>query len=303
LAQQIFDTMIQVPGTRADQRLVHAKGIVCKWTFAASKDAAALSVASHFQGPSVPVTVRFSAGASDPMIPDGSPGAGPRGMAIRFTLPGGGGATTDIVAISQNGFVVGNGAEFLALQKAVVATDPTKPHPWPIEAFLSSRPLALKFVQESAIAPESFATEAFFSNDSFVFVNKAGTRQTMRYQIIPVAGTHDLSASEAKAKSPNFLAEDLKSLLPKAPVQYRLVAQLPNPGDITYDPSLVWPDDRKTVDLGTISIASVDPDGAAEKALAYTPTNLTDGIELSDDLFPALRGKVYAMSVARRHGR
>lgn len=301
LARQIFETMIQVRGNRADHRPIHAKGIVCTGTFTASKDAAALSRAFHFQGTSVPVTVRLSDGAPDPMVPDNSPNAGPRGMAIRFTLPNGG--KTDIIAISHNGFVVSNGEEMLALERAVVATDPTKPHPWPVEAFLSSHPLVLKFVQDSAIVPESFGTEAFFANNAFVFVNKAGARQAIRYEIIPVAGTHDLSEADAKTRPPNYLIDELGSRLARGPVEYRLIARLPNRGDATNDPSLVWPDDRKTVDLGTIGILSVDPDSATEKALAYDPTNLTDGIELSDDRMPALRAKVYALSVARRHGR
>jgi len=58
----------------------------------------------------------------------------------RFHLPGDGKA--DIVAMSHNGFVVGTAEEFLALQKAVVATDPGKPHPWPIEEFLGTLPRA-----------------------------------------------------------------------------------------------------------------------------------------------------------------
>src|SRR5262245_17422990 len=62
LAQQVFDTMLKVPGTKPGHRLVHAKGIVCQGTFVPSKDAASLSKAVHFQGPSVPVTVRFSDG-------------------------------------------------------------------------------------------------------------------------------------------------------------------------------------------------------------------------------------------------
>jgi catalase len=159
LAQQIFDTMLQVPGTKAGYRLVHAKGVVCQGTFAPSKDAATLSKAAHFQGASVPITVRFSDGAPDPSIPDSSPGAGPRGMAIRFKLPDGG--ETDIVALSHNGFIVGTGEDFLALQKAIVATDPSKPHPWPIEAFIAAHPLALKFVQEIQVAPAS-GTQPFF---------------------------------------------------------------------------------------------------------------------------------------------
>ena len=302
LARQIFDTMIQVPGNKADQRLVHAKGIVCRGTFTASKDAAALSAAEHFQAASVPVTVRFSDGASDPASPDNSPDSGPRGMAIRFALPDGG--KTDIIAISHDGFVVRDGEEFRALQRAVVATDPTKAHPWPIEVFLSSRPLARKFVQENAVVPASFAQEAFFANHAFVFVSTTGARQPIRYRIVPFGGTRDLGQADAQGRSPSFLMDDLAARLATAPVLFRLVAQLPNPGDATNDPSQVWPNDRKTVDLGTISLTSVDPDGdATQRTLAYDPTNLTTGIELSDDPLPALRSKVYALGVARRRGR
>lgn len=58
------------------------------------------------------------------------------------------------------------------------------------------------------------------------------------------------------------------------------------------------------MELGTITLITVDPDSAtAEKALAFNPTRLTDGIELSDDPLPALRSRVYALSVAHRHMR
>jgi catalase len=299
LAQQIIDTMLQVPGTKPGYRPVHAKGIVCQGTFVPSGDAATLSKAVHFQGASVPVTVRLSDGAPDPSIPDNSPDAGPRGMAIRFHLPGDG--KTDIVAMSHNGFVVGTGEELLALQKAIVGTDPSKPHPWPIEVFVTTHPLALKFVQDNKVIPASFATESFFSNDAFILVNKDGVRQAGRYKILPVAGQHDLSDAEAKTKSPNFLVEELKTRLATEPIKFRLVVQLPNAGDPTNDPSLVWPDDRKTIDAGTISITSVVADSAgAERELVYDPTHLTDGIELSDDPLPALRARIYSLSASHR---
>ena len=299
LAQQIFDTMLQVPGSKRGYRLVHAKGIVCQGTFAPSRDAAALSKAVHFQAASVPVTVRFSDGAPDPSIPDNSPDGGPRGMAVRFHLPGDG--KTDIVAMSHNGFVVGTSEEFLALQKAVVATDPSKPHPWPIEVFLTTHPLALKFVQENKLIPASFATESFFSNDAFIFVNKSGVKQAGRYKILPVAGPQHLSDAEAKSRSANFLVQELKTRLATRPIKYRLVVQLPHAGDPTNDPSLVWPDDRETIDAGTISIATLVADSAgAERELVYDPTHLTEGIELSDDPLPALRARVYSLSAMRR---
>src|SRR5262245_15675082 len=63
LAQQIFDAMLQVPGNQPGHRPVHAKGIVCQGTFTASKDAPSLSKAAHFQGSSIPATMRFSDGS------------------------------------------------------------------------------------------------------------------------------------------------------------------------------------------------------------------------------------------------
>lgn len=82
---------------------------------------------------------------------------------------------------------------------------------------------------------------------------------------------------------------------------FRLVVQIPNAGDITNDPSLVWPDDRKTIEGGTLSITFVVADSAAaETALAYDPAKLTEGIELSDDPLPALRSRVYALAVKHR---
>src|SRR6267378_5950019 len=299
LAQQIFEAMAQDPGTKPGYRVAHAKGIVCEGTFAPSAGAAKLSKAAHFQRDSVPVTIRFSDGSADPFVPDNSHDAGPRGMAVRFVLAGGG--LTDVEGQAHNGFAVGTGEEFLALLKAAHATDPSQPHPWPIEAFLAAHPRAMKFVQDNAVAPASYGTAAYFSNNAFVFVNKDGVKQAGRYQFLPVAGRRNLNDDEAKAMSPNFLSEELRARLANGPVKFRLVVQLANTGDPTNDPSLVWPDDRRTVEMGTISVTSIVADSdAAQKALVFFPTAVTDGIELSDDPLPALRTSAYAMSFARR---
>jgi hypothetical protein len=159
LVHEIFKTMVQVPGVKPDYRVVHAKGIVCQGTFTPSKDAATLSRAAHFQDVSVPVTVRLSDGNPDPIIPDNTPNAGPRGMSIRFKLPNG--DETDIIALSVNGFAVSTGEEFLALEKAVVATDPTKPHPWPIEEFLDTHPSALRIARFGSPARPSQSLGCF----------------------------------------------------------------------------------------------------------------------------------------------
>jgi catalase len=298
--QQIANIMSQGPSGKAGQRFVHAKGIVCQGTFQPSPGAAQISRAAHLHGGPWQVIVRFSDGAGEAAVSDNSPDAGPQGMAIRFQVDRG----TDIVANSHNGFAVGTGEDFLALLKAKVATDPSKPHPWPIETFLQAHPSAMKFVQETRSAPASFATEAFYGNNAFLFVDAAGEKQAGRYQIIPLAGVHYLDDAAAKSKSPNFLVDDLKARLAEAPVKFRLLVQLAGPSDLTNDSSIVWPESRKSVELGVIAISSPVPDNAAaEKELAFDPTRVTDGIQLSDDPLPLLRSRVYAISAAarRRH--
>jgi catalase len=75
-----------------------------------------------------------------------------------------------------------------------------------------------------------------------------------------------------------------------------------NPGDQTNDGSIVWPANRKTVNLGTLSLTTVAPENEKlQRELMYNPIFLTSGIQLSDDPMVALRSAVYALSVAHRH--
>jgi catalase len=300
LPQQIADAMVKVNGGIHDgARFNHAKGIVASGTFTPTAQAKSLSRAAHFNGPPVPVTVRFSNGPGVPDNPDNSPASGPRGMSIRFALPGGG--FTDIMSISHNGFVVGTGEEFLAFFQAIAASGPGAAHPNPIETFMGSHPRAAKFAQEVAVVPRSYATLAYFSNNAVVFVDGNGKKQPVRYQIIPVAGMATLDSASAAKGGVNYLQEELRHRLARGPAEFRLYAQLPNPGDPTNDGSIVWPDDRKRVLLGTIRLTKVEPNQEElTRSLAFNPTFLTGGLELSDDPLPAVRSAVYALSEAHR---
>jgi len=300
LPQQIADQLVLLAGgIHPGHRFMHAKGIVVTGTFTAAASAPSVSRAAHLQSGAVPVTVRFSDGTGVPNIPDTDPNAGPRGMAIRFALPGG--AFTDIVAISHNGFVVGTGEDFLTFLKAIAATRPEGPHPWPVEAFLGSHPRSLKFVVDNKPLPVSFATLAYYGNNAFVFVNAKGTKRAGRYQIIPVAGLANLDSAAAAKAAPNYLFDDLPRRLARGPVQFRLYVQLANPGDQTNDGSVVWPDDRQRAELGTISLTAVAPNNdELQRSLTFNPIYLTAGIELSDDPIVPLRSAVYALSVAHR---
>jgi catalase len=145
-SQQVFDATVQDPGTKPGHRVPHAKAIVCEGTFEPSARAAILSKAADFQVGSVPLTIRFLDGPADPVVPDNSNNAGPRGIAVRSTLAGGG--LTDVKRLSHNGFAVGKGEEFLALLEAAVASNSTGPQ--------HRRPL--KFARDTVIVPASFGT-------------------------------------------------------------------------------------------------------------------------------------------------
>lgn len=300
IAQQIAELMSQSVSGKAHQRFVHAKGIVCKGWFTPDPEAAAISRAAHLRGGKVPITVRFSNGAPDIATPDNSSDAAPRGIAIRFET---GDGVTDILAISRNGFIVGTPEDFLDLQKAIVATDRAKPHPWPIEEFLGKHPKAARFLQDLKSIPASYASEHYFANNAFIFVNANGKKRAGRYQIIPSEGRGPLDDATASQKSANFLAEELRARLSKAPASFRLQVQLAEPGDATSDGSVVWPASRRIVPLGVLTIDAVVADSAStERKLAFDPTRIVDGIELSDDPLPLLRSRVYALSVAGRAG-
>ncbi|HWY25304.1 MAG TPA: catalase, partial [Nevskia sp.] len=102
-------------------------------------------------------------------------------------------------------------------------------------------------------------------------------------------------------KPRDFLVDDLPERIARRPVVFHLKAQLAAAGDQTKDPSQPWPDDRKLVELGTLTLdKAVADSAAAQKKLLFMPTNLTDGIELSDDPLPQIRTGAYAVSFSRR---
>ncbi len=299
LPEQIVDAMNAIFGKHPGFRSAHAKGIVCEGEFTPSASASGLSKAPHLQKAPSRVTVRFSDSTGIPEIPDGLPDAGPRGMAVRFHLTGGG--STDIVANAFNGFAVANGEDFLALLRAVAETTKDSPKPSPIEKFLGGHPKAMKVVAAPKPVPASFATEPYFGVNAFEFTNAQDKSRFGRYQLRPEAGAKFLSAEDAAKQPPNFLMDELPERLAKGPARFLLVVQLAAEGDKTDDATEVWPDDRPTIELGVLSILKKVADSdSAQKALGFDPTRLVEGIDLSDDPLLPLRSATYAVSRRRR---
>jgi len=295
LVTEIVDTFYKIYGSHPGFRVNHAKGVVAEGSFVATPAASALSRAALFDGSKIPVTVRFSNDGGIPTVADGAPG-NPKGMAIKFHLPGG--AEVDMVILAVKFFPVATGEQFRDLLVAIGESPPGAPKPTKLDQFSVSHP-AFPASFGSAPTPNSFAEQEYHGIDAFIFVDKSGHRQAVRYVITPENAV-TLTAEEAARKPPNFLVDDLPQRIAKRPVVFHLKAQLAAPGDQTQDPSQPWPADRKVVDLGVLTLDTPVDTLEAQKKLLFLPNRLTDGIELSDDRLPVIRSEVYVLAFARR---
>jgi len=295
---QIVDAMNKLFGVHPGFRANHAKGIVAEGSFKASPDAASLSKAALFDGRVIPVTVRFSDATGVPNVPDGSGLANPHGLAIKFHLPDGN--ETDMVINSLKFFPVSTGADFRDMLLALAASPPNAPKPTKFDEFVASHPNAPR-AQATVQTPDSFADEQYYGVNAFVFVNKKGERQAIRYIAAPERLVH-LDEAEAAKRPPDFLIDELPARLARGPVTFHLKAQLAAPGDHTKDASQPWPETNKIVELGVLTIDKAAPNSLeAQKELLFLPGRLIDGIEPSDDPLIDVRDGAYAVSFSRRN--
>jgi catalase len=219
-------------------------------------------------------------------------------MATKFRLADGG--ENDIVAISANGFPVATGEDFLALLQAVGASGPGAPKPTALDTFLAGHPAAAKFVTEPKPVAVSYGTQPFFGVNALKFTNAQGVSKLGRYRIVPESGAAYVSDDEAAKRPPTALADNLRAAIGKGPVKFRLLVQLAAADDPTNDATKVWPDSRPTVELGEIAITRALDTKQVENSLLFMPTNLTKGIDVSEDPILNTRTEAYGESYGRR---
>ncbi len=122
-----------------------------------------------------------------------------------------------------------------------------------------------------------------------------------RYRIVPEAGVAHLDDAATAAKGPDYLFDEIKERISAGPVKYKIVVQVANDGDVTDDATIHWPEDRKVVELGTLSLtAPVADDDTEQKHIIFDPIPRLEGIAPSDDPLLELRAAIYLMSGRRR---
>lgn len=291
---QLVDALNAVFGAHAGKRAAHTSGTCLKGSFTPTAEAPSYTKAKQFAGP-VPVIARFSMGGGNPDAPN-TQKDNARGFALHFDL--GGGATSDMVMISAPVFLARSPEQFLTLLQTVASGDKDKIKAYfdanenstRQGAWLNARPL-----------PASYADVTYWGVHAFTLTNAKGEKRVIKWKVVPTGGEKGLSDEEAKGKAADFYTPELKERLAKGPVEFDIYAILGEPGDPEDDPTVLWPDDRKTVKLGTISITS-EEDNKTCDANIFDPNNLADGIEGSatDTILP-MRSADYAVSFSRRN--
>ncbi|KAK3358589.1 catalase-like domain-containing protein [Lasiosphaeria ovina] len=295
-SKAIVETLHGIFGPHPGFRPAHAKGVLLDGTFTPTAEAAALSKAAHFKAPSTPIIARLSSSTGIPQLPDTDANGNPHGFAVRFRLA----ETprrvhTDIIAHSADGFPGRTGEDALAFFSAI--------RDGSVGDYVASHPAALAFVQLPKPFPASFSTERFFGVNAFKLIADDGTVTFVRYRIVPTKGLAELSDAEAATKPANYLYDEIPALLAAGPITYTLTAQVADvaAGDVTDDATVRWPDTRRVVELGTISLTGEAAENAAQqKTIIFDPIPRVDGVEPSDDPLLEARAGVYLISGRER---
>ena len=115
----------------------------------------------------------------------------------------------------------------------------------------------------------SYADERYNGLNSFVVANSAGTEKTVRWSLLPAAQPVAVSPDELAKRGPNFLEQEIAERIHGGPLRWTMVVTVANPGDPTADPSKAWPDDRRTVEVGTLIVrADRSGDGTVHAAIS-----------------------------------
>lgn len=292
------DRFEHVYGRHDGFRRNHAKGLSATGSFASTGAGAAICRAAVFQRGSVPVIGRFSLSGGLPNQADKPDTV--RGLGLLFQAPNGQQWRTAMVNIpvfadsTPQGFY-----ERLLASKPL--PDTGKPDPQKMAAFLDRHPetvAAMKIIKQS---PHSagFTDSTFYGLNAFHFTNSAGATVPVRWSAVPleIGGPNAPTSSVGK----DYLFDDLIRTLAQRPLNWRLVVTIGEPGDPTNDATKPWPQSRRSIDAGTITITAVQTEEAGNaRDINFDPLVLPDGIAASDDPLLAARSAVYARSFTRR---
>jgi catalase len=281
-------------GEPLGHRRNHAKGICFTGYFEANGAGSALSSAQVFSRGQFPALERFNLATPDPNAPDATVRV--RGMGLRISTPDGQEWRTAMIDAPV--FLVSTPSTFYQLLLASASKDPKA-----MQTFAAAHPEIAAFGAWAKSAPwtGSYAEDRYNGLNSFVFTNDSGAETTVRWSLLPAAQPVPVSPDDLAKRGPDFLEKEIVERIRGGPLRWTMMVTIADPGDPTADPSKAWPEDRRAVEVGTLTVQQIqdESDGPC-RDINFDPTVLPAGMRTSDDPFPAARSSAYAKSYDRR---
>jgi catalase len=287
---KLVDAFKSPSGPPLGHRRNHAKGICFTGVFEANGAGSELSRAQVFAQGQYPAVGRFNLGTPDPSAADATVRV--RGLALSITTPDG--QEWRSAMINPPVFTVSTPEAFFELLVASTSKDPNA-----MPTFVGAHREFAKFAAWAKTAPwtGSYAEERFNGLNSFIFTDNSGAEHAVRWSLIPAAQAVAVPPEELAKRGPDFLEQEIAERIRSGPLRWTLSVTVANPGDPTADPTQAWPEDRRTIESGTLIVQEIEaePDGPC-RDVNFDPTVLPSGIRTSDDPFPAARSAAYARS-------
>jgi len=245
------------------------------------------------------------------------------GFALKF-IPGGEEATTDLVALNIDRFMVTRSYDFVRFLR--LADEGWRKAPRATIRFLAltlAGRASIRGLEAAAAAwwrrPRSLAALTYHGIHTFFVEDENGARLPFRYSI-------DAAAPAGKVRPPRTVAALYGDLIARlesdSPLVFPLMFYLPWKSDLYGDwgavpdeakarlikPTVRWTTGRR-LHVGTLRLSEILDKAAFTDGedvnpsldhLVFDPTNLADGIFPSDDEILRVRGAVYAESHMRR---
>ncbi len=311
----LHETLETFVHSKIIERPVHVKGFGAFGYFETVHSMTDYTMLSFLQTPGqqVPVTVRFSLAVSNKGTPDTSRNV--RGFSTKFYTEQG---VFDLLCNHIPVFLVRDAVRFPESIKAFLPSpknnliDPERF--WSFVARAPESTHFLVWLYSDVGTVKSFRHIKGHSVSTYVWKNARGMRFYVKYHWMPFAGEQYIDRQEAArlaGENPDIAGQDLYDTIAAGKtVEYGLYVQLMNPDDaahLPFDPlddTKVW--DQQQYPLRPVGrlVLNRNTDnymGQVEK-IAFSPSNLLEGAELSDDKMLQGRANIYWDSQRRRLG-
>lgn len=293
-ANKIADIFYQLNGDthNPQKKINHTKGFCALGAFVPDPKAARRFDIPLLREKAIPTQARFSLGGGDSNASDKSK---IRGLALKMT-----GATDSFETVLLNTEI--NFAKdpdelgtYFALRLPKNGKVDTEKLAYYTENIDSFKQYA-QYMQKLGITP-SVANTAYHSIHTF-YVQEGKKWIAARWKFVPTEGERALSEAEMETLGDDFLEQDFKARIAKAPIAYTMLLVLANAGDSTDKTTALWSGKHTEIPLGTLTIDTFT--GGDCNRDVFLPNILPRGIGAPKDPLFDVRNAVYGITFGRR---